>query len=34
MVFYSSTQRLVDAKIKEIKNLMQHFKTNTKCVEK
>lgn len=23
-----------DAKIKEIKNLMQHFKTNTKCVEK
>ena len=23
-----------DAKIKEIKNLMTHFKTNTKCVEK
>ena len=23
-----------DAKIREIKNLMQHFKTNTKCVEK
>ena len=23
-----------DAKIKEIKNLMQHFKTNAKCVEK
>ena len=23
-----------DAKIKEIKNLMTHFKTNAKCVEK
>jgi aubergine-like protein len=23
-----------DAKIKEIKNLMEHFKTNEKCVEK
>ena len=43
MVEYSYTEALVllgknlanaEAKIKEIKNLMNHFKTNAKCVEK
>ena len=31
---FTSDQHELEAKIKEIKNLMAHFKSNAKCVEK